>query len=321
MASSGACVAPAPCVPPPANNTDRAVLLTLAHQGFGGHPGALVYVPTTFDASAAALSLVVFVHGFHNCVANCALPEASACNCSAGGGAGTNQAYGLIDSFEAAARAGAGGAGGAGALAQSLFVAIEVAYDEASSATGNWSTPGTFRAFVADLLAAPALAPLTGAPRVPADVARVRVFSHSGGYAVAAALASPDVNGAFAAVLEVTLLDSLYGSEPSFDAFVQRAAAAGSLGPGAAQARFLSVYTDSGGTEANNRAMAARAAGWLANESSLLLFDDNASVPLPAAAVAATPVIFKRSNLTHDDTCRHYFALFLEGVRYDAGAP
>jgi hypothetical protein len=126
------------------------------------------------------------------------------------------------------------------------------------------------------------------------------------------------VNGGVAAALEVGLLDSLYGSTPDFDAFVQRALARGALGPGAAQARFLSVYTDGGGTEANNRAMAARAAGWLsaANESALMLVDDSLDLPLPPAAVAATPLIFKRSNLTHDDTCRFYFALFLRGVEY-----
>ena len=330
VANAGACALPPPCVPPPANNTARSVLLTLAHQGFSGdgRPGALVYVPTTFDATARALSLVVFVHGFHNCAANCALPEASGCNCSIGGGRGSNQAYGLIDSFEAAAAAGAGGAGAP--VAQSLLVAVEVAYDEASSDPGNWTEPGMFAAFVADVLAAPALAPLVGAPRALADVGRVRVFSHSGGYAVAAALASPSANGNLSAVREVVLLDSLYGSEPDFDAIVQTAVAAGaaggggpgSLGPGAAQARFLSVYTDGGGTEANNRAMAARAAGWLraANESSaLLLFDDEAGASLPAAAVAGTPLVFKRSNLTHDDTCRRFFALFLAGEQYGGG--
>jgi len=322
VASAGACAAPLPCVPPPANESARSVLLTLAHQGFAdGRPGALVYVPTTFDAASAPLSLVVFVHGFHNCVQNCALPEANACNCSWGGGRGTNQAYGLLDSFEAAAVAAAAAPGAgpaASSVAQSLFVAVEVAYDEASSDTGNWSTPGLFRAFLDELLAAPALAPLAGAPRAAADLARVRVFSHSGGYAVAAALASPDVNGNVSAVREVCLLDSLYGSAPQFDAFVRGALAARALGPGAAQARFLSVYTDAGGTEANNRAMAARAAGWLAaaNASALMLDDDDAAAPLPPGAVASTPIIFKRSNLTHDDTCRAYFALFLAGVRY-----
>lgn len=324
VASAGPCVAPPPCAPAPANNTARSVLLTLAHQGFAdGHPGALVYVPTTFDRSAAPLSLVVFVHGFHNCVANCMLPEASACNCSWGGGGGTNQAYGLIDSFERAALASAAaGDAGPASPAQSLLVAVEVAYDQASADVGNWSQPGLFRAFLADLLASPALAPLAGAPRAPDDLARVRVFSHSGGYAVAAALAAAGNGGGggggLAAAFEIVLLDSLYGSEAQFDGFVEAALAAGALGPGAAQARFVSVYTDGGGTEANNRAMAARAAAWLraANASALLYYNDALDAPLPPQAVADVAVIFKRSNLTHDDTCRQYFALFVAGMRY-----
>ena len=323
VANSGACVAPPPCLPPAANETARSVLLTLAHQGFSGRPGSLVYVPTTFDSAQQALSVVLFVHGFHNCVANCVLPEANGCNCSVGGGGGSNQGYDLLDSFEAAALAEAtrlgGGAAPSTSVAQSIFVAAEVAYDEASSATGNWSTPGMFSSFLADILASSELAPLAGGPRSVADVSRVRLFSHSGGYAVLAAFATPSVNGNLSAALEVGLLDSLYGSEDAYDAFVEDALAQSRLGPGAAQARFVSIYTDTGGTAANNRAMAARAAAWLAaaNASALMLDDDSLDAPLPAAAVAGTPVIFKRSNLTHDDTCRHYFALFLSGERYD----
>ena len=295
------------------------MLLTLTHQGFAGHAGALVYVPTTFVPSDAQLSIVVFIHGFHNCVANCVLPEINACNCSAGGGYGTNQAYGLLDAFEAAAQASAArGDVGAASVAQSIFIAAEVAYDQASSDPGNWSSPGLFAAFIADVLAAPALAPLAGSPRVVTDVTRVRVFSHSGGYAVAAALATPALNGELAAVLEVGLLDSLYGSEASFDAFVRAALTRRSLGPAANETRFLSVYTDTGGTEANNRAMASRVAGWLAvaNSSELMLDDDTPGTALPPAAVARIPVIFKRSSLSHDDTCRHFFSLFLSGIAY-----
>ena len=68
VANSGACVAPPPCLPPAANETARSVLLTLAHQGFSGRPGSLVYVPTTFLAmhdvvrppqTACAISLFV----------------------------------------------------------------------------------------------------------------------------------------------------------------------------------------------------------------------------------------------------------------------
>ncbi len=220
------------------------------------------------------------------------------------------QAYGLIDSFERAATS-------VPSLAQALFVAAEVAYDQASSDPGAWATPGVFADFLGDLLSAPALAPLAGAPRALSDVARVRVLSHSGGYAVAAAFATPNVSGVPEAVLEVTLLDSLYGSFDSFDAFVQRAIASGALGTGPAQVRFTSLYTDNGGTEANNRAMAARVAGWLAaNGTSALLYDDDSLNPMPPTALAGHPVVFKRSALSHDDTCREYFADTLLWAQY-----
>ncbi len=80
--------------------------------GFPGHPGMLVFIPSTFDPAIASLSLVhtlrthiqcrfdcvnywflcstqvIFIHGFHNCITNCVLPTANTCNCSAGGSPG-----------------------------------------------------------------------------------------------------------------------------------------------------------------------------------------------------------------------------------------
>lgn len=300
VANAGPCVPPVPCAPPPANNTARSVLLTLPHQGFAGHPGALAFVPAGFDPAARAVDLVVFVHGFHNCVSNCALPAAAACNCSAGGD--HNQAYGLIDSFAAAAAA--------PGAAPALFLALEVAYDQASSDPGAWAQPGLFAAFLADALAAPALTRLAGGPRALSDVRRVRAFSHSGGYEVLAALATV---GNVSAVTELVLLDSLYGSTDAFDGWVRSRVAAAAFGPGAGGARFASLYTDTGGTEANNRAMAARVAGWLAAaNATALMLDDDTLGPLRPGDVGAHPIIFKRSPLTHDDTCRAFFAQLLQ---------
>ena len=267
-----------------------------------------MYVPTTFEALPYAnISVVVFIHGFSNCVENCAWPEASGCNCTSTGD--KRQAYGLIDSLEAAARLAP-----ASLVGQSIFVAAEVAYDAASSAAGNWSQPGVFAAFLAEVLASPAVASLIGGPRTLATVSRVRVFSHSGGYNVIGAIATV---GGVASVLEVVLLDSLYGDFDAFDSFLNASLAAGRIGLGASQVRFLSVYTDGGGTEAYNRAMVVRVQGWLAarNQSALLYADDTLA-PLPPAAAAAHPILFKRSNFTHDDTCRFYFGTFLRYIEY-----
>ena len=304
LASSGPCVPPTPCVPPPPNNTARSVLLTLKSQGFPAHPGALVYVPRNFDAAARNVSLVVFVHGFHNCVQNCVLPTASGCNCSVSGD--KSQAYGLIDAFESAASA--------DGSRNSLFVAIEVAYDEASSDPGLWAQPGLFASFLTELLANAALAPLAGGPRTLDAVSRVRIFSHSGGYNVIGAIAAV---GGVNVLREVVLLDSLYGDFAHFDTFVQTNLNASRFGLNATQVRFISVYTDTGGTEANNRAMEIRVAGWLraANQSALLYFDDTLG-PLPPAALDGHSIVFKRSSYTHDDTCRHFFAAVLDWIHY-----
>lgn len=292
LADVGPCVAPTPCPSPPPPRPASTFLLTLPTQGFPGHPGALVYVPSTFNTSDPQLALVVHVHGWHNCVQNAVLPTAYGCNCSVDGA--PCQAYGLVDSFEAAAVA--------GPTAQSLLVAVEVAYDQASSDPGAWASPGVFQAFLQELLTAPQLVGAIGGPRTMEDVIRVRVFSHSGGYNVAAAFATPAV-GSVPAVLEVVLLDSLYGGFDFFDAFVSSNLA--SFGPSVSQYRWVSLYTDSGGTEANNRAMAARVASWLPANETLMFFDDSLAPMAPASY--KYPIVFKRSNFTHDDTCRNYF--------------
>ncbi len=119
LADAGPCEPPPACVPAPPY---KFHVFTLRAQGFPGHPGALVYVPTTFDAATTAFQLVVHIHGFHNCIQQCVLPAVSTCNCSVGGTA--TSSYGLLDSFQAAADASA--ARGDGGLSQSLFVALEV---------------------------------------------------------------------------------------------------------------------------------------------------------------------------------------------------
>ena len=51
-----------------------------------------------------------------------------------------------------------------------------------------------------------------------------------------------------------------------------------------------------------------------------MLDDDTPGTALPPVAVARSPVIFKRSSLSHDDTRRHFFSLFLSGIAYDPDA-
>ena len=105
------------------------------------------------------------------------------------------------------------------------------------------------------------------------------------------------------------------------------------------QERFLSFYTDSGGTAANNRALAVVLQAWplppnaslvvdddpppalararrhaqeevtgnMHNASPELLLVDDTLTPLPPPTLSRVPVIVKRVRETHDDTCRRYF--------------
>jgi hypothetical protein len=287
-----------PCIAPPPYKTFR---FTLKNQGFPDHPGVLAYIPTTFDASQASFSLVVHIHGFHNCIQQCVLPQQSSCNCSVNGA--RTSSYGLLDSFQAAAEASK--ARGDNGIAQSIFLALEVAYDQASSDPGKWAVPGMFSQFLQELLEPTYLGSVIG-PRSISDISRIRAFSHSGGYTVIGALATL---GGVSSLLEVTLLDSLYGNFDVFDSFVKSNLNRIGLGP--QQVRFRSVYTDFGGTANNNRAMAARVKTWLGNQTSLLYFDDTLS-NIDPQVLQSFPVVFKRVNLSHDDSCRVFFSLFLK---------
>ena len=106
-------------------------------------------------------------------------------------------------------------------------------------------------------------------------------------------------------------------TQAKFDSFVTTALGGANLGLRRNQTRFYSLYTSTGGTEANNQAMAVRAAGWIAaSNSSVLMLDDASEAELTEAQVARFPLIFKRSPHTHDDTAREYFAVLLRWARY-----
>ena len=52
---------------PPLLNS--SYIFTLKNQGFDGHPGALVYVPSTFDVKTSEkIQLTVYIHGYSNCI-------------------------------------------------------------------------------------------------------------------------------------------------------------------------------------------------------------------------------------------------------------
>ena len=71
--------------------------------------------------------LVVYIHGYNNCITNIVRNPENACNCSVG--ADVRESYDLIAQFEKAATA--------QATSSSLFVATEVAYDQANDSPGK----------------------------------------------------------------------------------------------------------------------------------------------------------------------------------------
>jgi len=107
------------------------------------------------------------------------------------------------------------------------------------------------------------------------------------------------------------LFDSLYADMPQFDAFVTANLA--SFGNSDAQYRFSSVYTASGGTAANNVAMAARAQGWTAaTDQSDVMYSDDTLGALADATVQEFPLLFKLMDMTHDQIPQTQFARWLE---------
>src|SRR5262249_29584941 len=148
-----------------------------------------VYVPNGFNPTPP-LEVVVFIHGFDNCIENIVRDAGTSCT-----DAGTREAYALAAQLEASGR-------------NALLVCPEVALDQASSNPGHLADPGAFAALLDDTLA--------NLPLGTRNVGKLIVASHSGGYAAAAAIAT--VGGV--RVDELYLFDSLYGQTAQFDAWV-----------------------------------------------------------------------------------------------------
>lgn len=272
---------------------ERTYLFTLDAQAFpeSGHPGALVHLPPGFDR-AQPFGVVVFVHGFENCIANCVETDATSCT----PGAAPRSAFGLIDQFDRA-------------HVPAVLVLPEVAYDEATGDPGQLGATNGLRAFLDELFSVQ-MAPIIGAHTV-GDLGRVILLSHSGGYRVAAAAATI---GGVPQLREVDLLDSLYGSIASYDAFVMEHVAPLQPSPDRyGRWRFGSVYTDTGGTDANNVSMAMRATAWVASPDAMLWDDTYATL---APADYGHPLIFKRSELGHDGVVRYYFEQFVRASEW-----
>jgi hypothetical protein len=239
----------------------------------GPHPSALVYIPSRFDPTPP-IAVVVYLHGFDNCVENVVRDAGQPCT----SGGPTRAAYALAAQLEASGK-------------NALLLCPEVLFDQAAGNPGNLGTTNGFKALLSETLGHLA-APLRGA--TINDVGQVVVASHSGGYTAAAGL----INRGGVPIGELYMLDSLYDSNAvtNFDPWVEK------LGPGH---RYGDVYTQGGGTLANSQAQATRMSQFVGGDMGLIL-DDRTTDTLSDAAYQHA-LIFKYSALAHDAVPTYYF--------------
>ena len=268
---------------PPGPRTYRLTLAAGAFAPTPDHPSALLYVPSAFTPGAPT-SLVVYIHGFNNCVDNIVRPTAAAQPCSKGGA--VRSAFNLIGQLEASGR-------------NALLLCPEVAFDKESSDPGQLGKPNGFQALVKEAL----LQVQKDLGGVDTDhLGPVVLASHSGGYAAAAAIA---VRGGIP-IAEIYLLDSLYGNSADFEAWMRQDL--GTFSGAAPRRRFASVYTDGGGTLTNNQALAIKTLGFVPDQSAVI--DDRTTATWPPATYQHG-LLFKRSMLSHDEVARYYFGTLI----------
>lgn len=268
---------------------------TLAHGAFpgSGHPDVAVHVPAGYDACAPQ-GVIVYFHGFHNCVLNTIGAVDGECT----PGAGTRTAHHLVEQLDAA-------------HVNAMLIAVEVAYDQASGATGALATTNGLSLLLNELFD-DHLGAMLGRPTALADLDRVVLASHSGGYT---AVARGLDRGGLPNVREVMLLDSLYGELAVYRDYTVNELAR--FDPSAAAPlRFAMVYTDGGGTDANSRALAGQIAtglGTLGHPDWLLYDDTTATLAAPAFA---HPLLVKHSMLSHDGVVLYYFQRFVAAAGF-----
>jgi hypothetical protein len=262
---------------------------TLANAAYpnSGHPDVAVHLPPGLRADRR-LGAIVFFHGFNNCVVNVVGSKSTACTT----GAPVRSAMHLADQLDAA-------------KVNAILVAIELKYDQATGDPGALAQKGRLAALLHELLVDHVSA-LVGRPLDVADLERVVVGSHSGGYWATAMAISV---GGVPQITEVDLYDSLYGYTATYDAWMKPAIARFDAAR-ADELRWTDVYTAGGGTAANSTAMESRAAGWLAGVGlTPSLYFDDATAALPTTA-DPHPVIYKRTGVTHDQVPQTYFGRF-----------
>lgn len=252
------------------------------------HPDVAVHVPAGFDGTEDP-GVVVFFHGWENCVANVLGSVDGACSPDGP----VRDAMHLAEQLDAA-------------HVNAILVAIEGRYDVQSGEPGQLLVPGNLRALLHELFVEHLNEPL-GCELDVDDFEHVVLSSHSGGYqATSAALQFGGVP-----VREVQLFDSLYGEVLAFHQWIASNAPRFENGRGASL-RFANVYTCCGGTSDNSRVMAGGIAEPLtsAGRDGALYADESTTAIAPSDL--SKPIVFKLSELSHVDVPRTWFRTLVE---------
>lgn len=262
----------------------------LRHAAFpdSAHPDALIHVPDRFTA-AGPFGVVVYLHGFDNCIENVAAPPP-----------GIHQpphpTANLIAQLDS--------------VAKNAILFLPEAGRHVRSADGGQlaERDGFLRLFREVLSRLRSDSPSFAA--VADDVApHFILISHSGGYRLAAQIARQ--GGLF--IHELALLDSLYGSIESYDAIADEVL--DDYATGRAPRRLVNLYRPTD-TAKSSRAQAERVRAELQRrglDEKLLYFDDSEE-PLAEGtldAVLSHLVTVKRVPTEHSDFGSTYVAALL----------
>jgi hypothetical protein len=236
----------------------------------------MVYVPRAFDVTRS-LNIVVFIHGWYNCIQNVMRPTDSGNSvCTKGGAA--RRAYGLINQVEASGK-------------NVLLIVSEPARDTNSGNQGRFGSQNGFRNFLNELLSE-RLAPMLGGPMNVNQIDRLILFGHSAAYQTTSSIVK--FGGVDNILREVHLLDSLYGNEAMYNEWITAHRSHFDNTPSGF--KFSNIYFAS--TLKQSEAQAGRVRSIVPAGS--FLYQSNAAVK-ESAAMFQTAVLFKASSvLSHD---------------------
>jgi hypothetical protein len=271
----------------------KALFFELPSAAFPGSGNAdvAVHVPPGFDATRRP-GVVLYLHGWRGCAAAAFTSDEGTCGDA--GSAGTD----LAAELDAAG-------------VNALFVALETRFGLPTGEPGQLAMPGDGRQLLRELFTERLAGPL-GCILPLEAIDRVALVAHSGGYQAAAALLSL---GDLLSVGEVALLDALYGGDDVFARWIEARAAR--FDPRSDDAaRFIDLYTTTGGTAAGSRALADRSRGMLGRAGlANALFEDDGEGDL-GPEMLRHPVVFKRVPRPHAALPAAYARLVFEAAGF-----